>query len=99
MVRLQLAGVDQFIWLYQRDISRKGYQGVKVAGAKVIGQVAKCVATMSANERQVGAQRAFEQLGFTVECQCLFAFLYDGADTSWGEKTTKSSSATANLLD
>lgn len=55
MVRLQLAGVDQFIWLYQRDISRKGYQGVKVAGAKVIGQVAKCVATMSANERQVSA--------------------------------------------
>ncbi len=23
MVRLQLAGFDQFIWLYQRDISRK----------------------------------------------------------------------------
>ena len=37
--------------------------------------------------------------GFTVECQCLFAFLYDGADTRWGEKTTKSSSTTANLLD
>ncbi|GCR31376.1 hypothetical protein BvCmsHHNP001_02029 [Escherichia coli] len=49
MVRLQLAGFDQFIWLYQRDISCKGYQGVKVAGAKLIGQVAKCVATMSAN--------------------------------------------------
>ena len=49
MVRLQLAGFDQFIRLYQRDISRKGYQGVKVAGAKFIGQVAKCVATMSAN--------------------------------------------------
>lgn len=49
MVRLQLAGFDQFIWLYQRDISRKGYQGGKVAGAKLIGQVAKCVATMSAN--------------------------------------------------
>src|SRR5699024_2870264 len=93
------AGFDQFIWLHQRDISRKGNQGVKVAGAKLVGQVAKCVATMGANERQVGAQWTFKQPGFTVECQRLFAFLYDGADTSWREKTTKSSSTTANLLN
>lgn len=41
-------------------ISAARLSGVKVAGAKVIGQVAKCVATMSELCR-VGAQRASEQ--------------------------------------
>lgn len=99
MVRLQFVGFDQFIWFYQRDISRKGYQGVKVAGVKLIGQVVKCVVTMSANQRQVGAQWAFEQLGFIVECQCLFVFFYDGVDIRWGEKIIKFSFIIANLFD
>lgn len=99
MVRLQFVGFDQFIWFYQCDISCKGYQGVKVVGVKLIGQVVKCVVMMSVNQCQVGVQWVFEQSGFIVECQCLFVFFYDGVDICWGEKIIKFSFIIVNLFD
>lgn len=99
VVRLQFAGVDQFVGFHQRDVCCESNQGVKVAGAELVGEVSECVATVGADQRQVCPQWTFKQPGFAIEGERLFAFFDDGADTGWGEKTTKSGTATANLLN
>ncbi len=99
VVRLQFSRVDQFVGFHQRDVCCESNQGIKVAGAELVSEISECVATVGADQRQVCPQRAFEQLGFAIEGERLFAFFDDGADTGWCEKTTKSGTATANLLN
>ena len=87
LVGIEFAGFHQVLHLGDGDLAGAGHHGIKVARGLAINQVAHAVAFPGFHQREVGGERAFQQVHAAVELAHFFALRHHGAHAGGRDRT------------
>src|SRR5262245_26963167 len=99
MVGRYNANRDDVVGADDNGFSGHRHHRIEVTSGKRIAEVAKIIGEKSLYQREVGAERRFQQVGLSIDLDALLAVLDRRAEACLRQDTAQSASTRADALD